>query len=29
MMKTVREFFVSETRGYEQLYFIVSHRPRE
>jgi len=29
VMKTVREFFTSETRGFEQLYYIVQNRPRE
>lgn len=29
VMQTVREFLTSETRGFEQLYYIVQNRPRE
>ena len=29
VMQTLREFFTSETRGFEQLYYIVQNRPRE
>jgi len=28
VMQTVREFFVSETRGLQQLYHMVQNRPR-
>jgi len=28
VMQTVREFFVSETRGLQQLYYMVQNRPR-
>jgi hypothetical protein len=29
VMKVIREFFVSDTRGFRQLYYIVQNRPRE
>lgn len=29
VFRTVREFFASRTRGFEQLYYIVQNRPRE
>ncbi len=29
VMKTVREFFTSEERGFRQLYYIVQNRPKE
>lgn len=29
VMKTVREFFISEERGFRQLYYIVRNRPKE
>jgi hypothetical protein len=29
VFRTVREFFTSPTRGFEQLYYIVQNRPHE
>jgi hypothetical protein len=28
-MKTLREFFVSDTRGFRQLYYIVENRGKD
>ena len=29
VMKTIREFFTSDTRGFRQLYYIVQNRPKD